>query len=68
MVNTGLWTRNLFLVSAVIAAFTSFSRADYNLPLFVFAYMAWGLQKVTLFSYHFPKESLFRIKSLLLHG
>mmetsp|Transcript_15329 Transcript_15329/g.17697 ORF Transcript_15329/g.17697 Transcript_15329/m.17697 type:complete len:138 (+) Transcript_15329:29-442(+) len=45
MVNTALWTRNLFLVSAVIAAFTSFSRADYNLPLFIFAYMAWGLQK-----------------------
>ena len=41
------WIERLFLTSAFIASLCCFSRADYNLPLFVFAYMAWGLQKVT---------------------
>ena len=71
MVNTALWTRNLFLGSAIIAAFTSFSRADYNLPLFVFAYMAWGLQKVTASHFHrliFTQTVLYRIKKSSLDG
>jgi len=30
-----------FLVEAIIACFTCYSRADYNLPLFLFAYILW---------------------------
>jgi len=31
----------LFLVQAFIAALCCYSRADYNLPLFAFAYLLW---------------------------
>mmetsp|Transcript_31485 Transcript_31485/g.28667 ORF Transcript_31485/g.28667 Transcript_31485/m.28667 type:complete len:141 (+) Transcript_31485:64-486(+) len=39
------WIQRLFLISAFIASLSCFSRADYNLPLYIFAYMAWGLQR-----------------------
>ena len=36
----------IFLGGAVLAILASFSRADYNLPLYVFAYAIWSLPKV----------------------
>ena len=30
-----------FISSAIIACFTSYARADYNLPLFLFAFLLW---------------------------
>ena len=41
-----LWIPKLFLASAGIAALNCYARADYNLPLFVFAYLVWTSQKV----------------------
>lgn len=35
----------LFLVLAGFACFTCYARADYNLPLFAFAYYLWDLDK-----------------------
>jgi len=43
------WIQRIFLVSALIASLNCFARADYNLPLFIFAYMAWGLQRVSIY-------------------
>jgi len=40
------WVQRIILTGAFIAALNCFIRADYNLPLFIFAYMAWGLQRV----------------------
>lgn len=37
--------KKLFLVIAFIACFTCFSRPDYNLPLFAFAYLLWDVEK-----------------------
>ena len=36
----------IFLGGAGLAVLASFSRADYNLPLYVFAYAIWNLPKV----------------------
>ena len=33
--------KKLFLAIAFIACLTCFARADYNLPLFAFAYLLW---------------------------
>ena len=33
--------KNLFIVMALISSFTCYARADYNLALFVFAYLLW---------------------------
>jgi len=42
------WIQRTFLISAFIASLSCFARADYNLPLYIFAYMAWGLQRVIM--------------------
>jgi len=44
MANLSSWIQRLFLFSAFIASLTCFARPDYNLPLYIFAYMAYGLQ------------------------
>lgn len=36
----------IFLGGALLGILASFSRADYNLPLYVFAYAIWGLPRV----------------------
>lgn len=48
MANLAVWIPRLFLISAFIASLTCFARPDFNLPLFIFAYMAWGLQRVKI--------------------
>ena len=35
----------LFLVQAIIACFTCYARPDYNLPLFLFAYILWDAKE-----------------------
>lgn len=40
------WLPRLVLTASLLAALNCFTRADYNLPLFIFIYMAWGLQRV----------------------
>ena len=42
------WIQRLFLISALIAAINNIGRADFNLPLYIFAYLSWGLQKVRI--------------------
>lgn len=37
----------LFLLGAVIGAIGCLGRADYNLPVFLFAYIAWSYMKVS---------------------
>jgi len=37
----------IFLIGAVVGAIGCLGRADYNLPLFLFAYIAWSYLKVT---------------------
>jgi hypothetical protein len=39
----------LFLIGAVIGAIGCLGRADYNLPVFLFAYIAWSYLKVSNF-------------------
>lgn len=46
-----------FLLGAVIGAIGCLGRADYNLPVFLFAYIAWSYLRVTTFKV--------RIRSLL---
>lgn len=43
--------KNGFLVIAAFSCFTCYARADYNLPLFAFAYLLWDYEKpvITLF-------------------
>lgn len=36
----------LFLVGALLGAIGCLSRADYNLPIFLFAYITWSQLKV----------------------
>ena len=38
-------SKSLFLAIIFIACFTCLERADYNLPLFVFAYILWDYDK-----------------------
>ena len=35
----------LFLIQAIIACFTCYARPDYNLPLFLFAYILWDIKE-----------------------
>ncbi len=35
------YIKTSFIVSAVISCITCYARADYNLPLFAFAYLLW---------------------------
>lgn len=42
------WVQRLTLFSALIAGMNCFLRADYNLALYAFAYIAWGLQRVQI--------------------
>lgn len=37
--------KNGFLVIAAFSCFTCYARADYNLPLFAFAYLLWDHEK-----------------------
>lgn len=37
--------KKLFIVMVFFACFTCYSRADYNLPLFAFAYLLWDVEK-----------------------
>lgn len=41
MVELAPHLKKMFLVSAAIACITCYARADYNLPLFAFAYLMW---------------------------
>lgn len=51
-----VWIKRLFAISACIACFTCYDRADYNLPLFAFAYLLWDQPKpVTILSFY-PKN------------
>ena len=43
--------RKLFLVVVVLACLTCFQRADYNLPLFTFAYFLWDFKVPNVLSY-----------------
>ena len=47
---TGLvdWIPRLFLVGALFGAIGCLGRADYNLPVFLFAYIAWIYMQVNL--------------------
>ena len=36
--------RRLFVVSGLIAVLNGFARPDFNLPLYIFAYLAWGFR------------------------
>ena len=47
-VDFGAQIPRLFVAAAVLAAFSCFSRPDYNLPLFIFATLAWTDKKVLL--------------------
>ena len=40
----------LFLVGAAFSCLQSLARADYNLPLMVFAYLTWNLERVRGFT------------------
>jgi len=42
------WIPRLFLLGAFLAAIACLGRADYNLPVFLFAYIAWMYMKVSL--------------------
>ena len=41
--------KKLFLAIIVITCFTCFQRADYNLPLFAFAYFLWEYKHPVVF-------------------
>ena len=38
-----VWPKRVFLAMAFISCFTCYARADYNLPLFAFAYLLWDI-------------------------
>ena len=40
----------IFLASAIFAALSCFSRADYNLPLYAFLYLMWDQDDVSAFT------------------
>ena len=40
------WIPRLFLLGALLAAIGCLGRADYNLPVFLFAYIAWIYMQV----------------------
>ena len=40
------WIPTIFLVGAFLAAIGCLGRADYNLPVFLFAYIAWNYMDV----------------------
>lgn len=42
-------SKNLFIAIILIACFTCLERADYNLPLYVFAYILWDYDKDVYF-------------------
>ena len=40
------WIPRLFGVEVILSAVSAFGRPDYNLPLFIFAFMIWDYPKV----------------------
>lgn len=57
----------LFLVGAFLGAIGCLSRADYNLPIFLFAYITWSYPKVRLIKFKsFPKLKKVEIIVLFL--
>jgi len=66
MANLTTWIQRLFLISAFIASLTCFARPDYNLPLFIFTYMSWGLQRVKSFEINLTLS--LRVKKEESHG
>lgn len=62
--------KKLFLAIIAITCFTCFQRADYNLPLFAFAYFLWDYKHpFVIFCYdiYSPKNPVYSTYSLL-HG
>lgn len=55
--------KKLFIIMIFFSCFTCYSRADYNLPLFAFAYLLWDVEKpvftfislIKIISYFFVK-------------
>ena len=43
-----VWVPRIFLCGAFLGAIGCLGRADYNLPVFLFAYIAWIYMNVTL--------------------
>lgn len=62
--------KKLFLAIIAITCFTCFQRADYNLPLFAFAYFLWDYKHpfVNFYYHHINshKNHVYSICSLLL--
>lgn len=46
------WVQKLFGLEILLSAVSAFGRPDYNLPLFVFAFMIWDFPKVLKYSHH----------------
>ena len=56
------WIPNIFLLIIFFSSLSCFSRPDYNLPLFIFAYMIWFLPNVQHFFENKPNFYIFRVK------
>lgn len=66
--------KKMFIVMIALTCFTCFQRADYNLPLFAFAFFLWEYKhpNVQYFSLSFKKFAYFiclwQPGSLILYG
>ena len=48
----------LFLIMVITTSISCFDRPDYNLPLFLFAYMIWALEDVRIYNNKWIKLNL----------
>jgi len=42
------WVPRLFAIEILLSTVSAFGRPDYNLPLFIFAFMIWDYPKVKM--------------------
>lgn len=56
MSNAASFIPKIFLAGAFFGAIGCLSRADYNLPIFLFAYIAWNYLRVTIHPFILKSE------------
>ena len=57
----------IFLASAIFAALSCFSRADYNLPMYAFLYLMWDQDDVSSFQLHtFVQNDKVKLMALMV--
>jgi len=58
------YLKHSFIFMVFLTSFTCYVRADYNLPLFAFAYILWDI-KVSFINFYSKKNNIFNFSLII---